>query len=112
MQLSDLLGLPVCDSDGTTLGALIDVRLSVSGDMDDRPNPPKVFGIIVSPHSSSSYLGYERRRVDSPRVLASLLRWRHRGTFLALWSDVDDVDRRRVTLRRGATKYSPVLNEE
>lgn len=112
MQLSELLGLPVCDSDGAQLGTLIDVRLCVTGDMGDRPDPPKVFGVIVSPHSSSSYLGYERRRVDQPRVLASLLRWRHRGTFLALWHDVDDVSSDRLTLRRGATEYSPVLNEE
>ncbi|APE16098.1 hypothetical protein BOH72_13625 [Mycobacterium sp. WY10] len=111
MQLSDLLGLPVCDSDGTPLGTLIDVRLSVTGDLDGRPDAPKVFGVIVSPRSKSSYLGYERRRVDQPWVLASLLRWRHRGTFLTLWRDVDDVTHERLTLRRGATRYSPVLNE-
>lgn len=112
MQLSELLGLPVCDSDGTHLGTLIDVRLSVTGDMDDRPDPPKVFGVIVSPHSKSSYLGYERRRVDQPWAIARLLRWRHRGTFLALWRDVDEVGGDRLTLRRAATRYSPILNEE
>ena len=111
MQLSDLLGLPVYDTDGTPLGTLIDVRLSVTGDLEDRPDAPKVFGVIVSPRSKSSYLGYERRRVDQPWVLASLLRWRHRGTFLTLWRDVDDVTHERLTLRRGATRYSPVLNE-
>ncbi|KAA0109011.1 PRC-barrel domain-containing protein [Mycolicibacterium sp. P1-5] len=111
MQLSELLGLPVCDSDGTQLGSLIDVRLSVTGDMGDRPDAPKVVGVIVSPHSSSSYLGYERRRVDQPRVLANLLRWRHRGTFLTLWDDIEDVTSDRVTLRNGATKYSPVLKQ-
>ena len=111
MQLSDLLGLPVCDSDGRPVGTLIDVRLSVSGDLADRPDAPKVFGVIVSPQSRSSYLGYERRRVNQPRVLASLLRWRHRGTFLALWRDVDDVTAERLTLRGGATKYSPLLIE-
>lgn len=66
MQLSDLLGLPVYDSDGTSLGTLIDVRLSVTGDLHHRPDAPKVFGVIVSPRSKSSYLGYERRRVDQP----------------------------------------------
>jgi len=112
MQLSELLGLPVCYSDGTPLGTLIDVRLRVTGAMDDRPEPPQVFGLIVSPHSKSSYLGYERRRVDQPWAIARLLRWRHRGTFLALWRDVDNVSGDRLTLRRGASKYSPVLNEE
>ncbi len=110
MQLSELLGLPVCDSDGTKLGTVIDVRLCVTGDMGDRPDPPNVFGVIVSPRTGSSYLGYERRRVDQPWVLASLLRWRHRGTFLALWRDVDDVTSTRLTLQPEATRYSPVLN--
>lgn len=108
-KLSELLGLPVYDSDGTHQGSLIDVRLSVTGDMGDRPDAPKVLGVIVSPHSRSSYLGYERRRVDQPRVLARLLRWRHRGTFLTLWDDIDDVTGDRLTLRNGATKYSPRL---
>ncbi len=110
MQLSDLLGLPVFGSDGAPLGRLIDVRLSVSGDLTDRPDAPKVFGVIVSPHTRSSYLGYERRRVNAPRVLAGVLRWRHRGTFLVLWRDVDDITAERLTLRREATKYSPVLS--
>ncbi len=112
MQLSDLLGLPVYDSDGTSLGTLIDVRLSVTGDLHHRPDAPK----SVRRHRESALQvlisGIRTPPRRSAWVLASLLRWRHRGTFLTLWRDVDDVTHERLTLRRGATRYSPVLNEQ
>ncbi|TDO18308.1 hypothetical protein EV580_1494 [Mycobacterium sp. BK086] len=109
MQLSDLLELPVVDTSGNQVGTVIDVRLCVPGTVDDHPGSPSVFGIIVSPHTRSSYLGYERRRVTQPRLLAALLRWRHRGTFLAVWDDVADVTDNRIQLTSEATKYSPLL---
>ena len=42
-------------------------------------------------------------------MLAALLRWRHRGTFLAGWEDVARVATDRSRLRPGYTRYSPVL---
>ena len=41
--------------------------------------------------------------------LAALLRWRHRGTFLAPWEDIARVAESLVTLRPGYTRYSAVL---
>ena len=44
-------------------------------------------------------------------MLAVLLRWRHRGTFLAGWEDVARLATDHVTLRPGYTRYSPVLRD-
>jgi len=44
-------------------------------------------------------------------MLASLLRWWHRGTFLAAWEDVARVGSDLVKLRAGYTRQSAVLRE-
>lgn len=108
MQLSDLLGAGVCDHSGNRLGTVTDVRLAVRDD----GTGPTMFGLIVSPRTGSSYLGYERSQVRRPAALAALLRWRHRGTFLVLCGDIADRAPGRITLRDGFARYSPELRAE
>jgi hypothetical protein len=109
MQLSELLGLPVHDG-AHRVGTVIDVRLGLAANgTDERPTAATVIGLLISPRSQSSYLGYERSDADRPRVLASLLRWRHRGTFLAGWDDIAVIKTSMVRLRTGYTRYAPVL---
>jgi hypothetical protein len=71
----------------------------------------RLYGLVVSPHSHSSFAGYERTGVDAPALIARFLRWRARGSFLVLWTDLasftDDV----IHLRPGATLYSPRLSD-
>jgi len=43
----------------------------------------RVLGLVISPRTKSSFLGYERPGATAPVMLAALLRCRHRGTFLA-----------------------------
>ncbi|MGY4646559.1 PRC-barrel domain-containing protein [Mycobacterium sp. URHB0021] len=112
MQLSELLELPVRDAAGRQVGTVVDVRLAIEGDLDDRPDQPKLFGLIISPHTESSYLGYERADARRPKLLAALLRWRHRGTFLALWHDIANVSAESVGLRQRFERYSPVLRDD
>jgi len=109
MQLSDLLGMDVRDTAGRRVGTVTDVRLAVPGTLDNHPGPPSVFGLVVSPRTGSSYLGYERSRVRRPAALAALLRWRHRGTFLTLWTDLHNVSAAHITVRDGYQRYSPIL---
>jgi hypothetical protein len=45
-------------------------------------------------------------------VLAALLRWRHRGTFLALWDDIGRVDTTSISLRAGFQRYSSTLRDD
>ena len=84
MHLSELLSLPVVDHDHERVGSVIDVRLTVSGDPAHDPGAPHLAGLLVSPRTTSSYLGYERSDSRRPRPLAALLAWRHRGTFLGV----------------------------
>jgi hypothetical protein len=83
MLLSKLLGLRVIDAAQHPVGTVVDVRLTVAGDPAQNPPMPRVVGLVVSPRTRTSYLGYERSEADAPATLAALLRWRHRGTFLA-----------------------------
>jgi hypothetical protein len=112
VQLTELLGLTVFDEHQQTLGTVIDVRLAVRGDLDDRPDEPELFGLVVSPRTRSSYLGYERSNARRPAALAALLRRRHRGTFLTLWADIARIDRKSVLLRPGFARYSPLLRDD
>ena len=112
MRLSELLGLRVIDASSDPVGTVVDVRLAVSGDPQDDPPTPRVLGLVISPRTRSSYLGYERSGANAPAILAVLARWRHRGTFLAAWEDVAGVGTAEVTLRPDYTKYSAVLREE
>jgi sporulation protein YlmC with PRC-barrel domain len=109
MRLSRFLGLPVADAGGHPVGTVVDVRLTISGDLKDKPSTPRVLGLIVSPRTKSSFLGYERSSASAPTMLSALLRYRHRGTFLAGWEDVARVGTDRVVLRPQYTRYSAVL---
>ena len=104
MQLSELLGVPVRDDGAHFLGTVIDARLALGGRESDKP---RLVGLLVSPRSRASYLGYERSETDQPRLLSALLRWRHRGT----WEDIARVDTDAVRLRRGYVRYSPALGQ-
>ena len=111
MELSRLLGLRVIDAAQHPVGTVVDVRLTIAGDRDHNPPTPRVLGLVISPRTKSSFLGYERSDANAPMVLAALLRWRHRGTFLAAWEDVAKVGTDLVRLRPGYTRYSAVLRD-
>ena len=111
MLLSDLLDAPVRDSDGRALGYVVDVRLVLDGVLA----APRLHGLLVSPRTGTSFLGYERTDENSPALLARWLRHRHRGTFLVLWDDVLPPDETHtpsaptITLRRDYRRWSPAL---
>ncbi|MFN3006076.1 hypothetical protein [Mycolicibacterium wolinskyi] len=111
MQLSSLLGLQVIDAGHHPVGIVVDVRLGIAGDRADHPPTPRVTGLVISPRTRSSYLGYERTSLDSPALIAAIARWRHRGTFLAAWEDVGRVCTDHVTLRPGYRRHSPLLHD-
>jgi len=112
VQLSDILGLDALDQSATRIGTVVDVRVVVDGDVDAGPDMPRLFGLVVSPRTRSSYLGYERSEARRPAVLAALLRWRHRGAFLVLWEDVARIDADCIRLREGFSRYSSTLHQD
>lgn len=115
MILGDLLDAPVVDASGQRVGHVIDVRLVLDGPTGTGLlAAPRVLGLLVSPRTGSSFLGFERTDVRAPAGIAHLLRWRHRGTFLAPWSDVAGVlgvgdGRETVQLVEGYRRWSAGL---
>ncbi|MGV9800813.1 hypothetical protein ACWDTP_22455 [Mycobacterium sp. NPDC003449] len=112
MLLSNVLGLRVIDAGHHPVGTVIDVRLGIAGDPADRPDAPRVTGLVISPRTRSSYLGYERTDVNAPALIARIARWRHRGTFVAAWDDVARVASDHVTLRPGYRRCPPTLRAD
>ena len=109
MILSELLRRPVHDSTGAALGKVLDVRFVIDGAPGPLLAEARLAGLIVSPHSGTAFLGYERTDANAPWLIASLLGWRHRGTFLAAWADVHRIDDHSITLRPAYHRYSAHL---
>ncbi|AEI11522.1 PRC-barrel domain-containing protein [Cellulomonas gilvus] len=108
MLLSDLLDRRVTDAEGRALGFVVDVRLVLDGPLDGLLAAPRLHGVLVSPRTGSSFLGYERTGESAPALVAWWLRRRHRGTFLVLWPDVEEVDDV-LRLRADHTRWSAAL---
>lgn len=110
MILSDILGSRVHSSEGSYLGRVADARFV----LDDPPPGQllagaRLLGILVSPHSAGSFMGYERQDVNRPWPWAQLLEWWHRGSFLVLWEDIEAMGPEKVRLREKFTAYDPGL---
>lgn len=114
MILSELIGAPVVDG-GKRVGRVADVRFVLDRVVDPadplRTATPgaRLYGVLVSPGSAGSFLGYERSGVTRPWPLAQLLRRRERDAFLVLWRDVGELSSDGVLLRPGARRWSPEL---
>jgi hypothetical protein len=106
--LTELLGLPVLVEDDS-VGYVTDVRLVLDGPLTGVLARPRLFGLVVSPRTHASFLGYERTAATSPRLVNTFLRWWHRGTVLVLWSDVAAVTADAVRLTPGHRRYDPAL---
>ena len=110
MILTDLLGSRVLGPD--SLGFVSDVRFVLDPVAIDQPMPrARLCGIVVSPHARGSSLGFERRGVHSPWIIAAAIRRRHRGSFLVAWDDIERIDPGQVRLRAGFRRLSPELTK-
>ena len=109
MILGDLLDAPVRGPADEPLGYVVDVRFVLDGPLDGTLAAPRLHGLLVSPRTGTSFLGYERTGVRSPALVARWLRWRHRGTFLVRWTDVESMTIGAVRLRPGYRRFSPLL---
>lgn len=107
MFLGDVIGQPVL-ADGQRVGYLSDVRLFVPDHTaGQQVGTPEVYGVVICPRRTGSFLGFERRGVRAPWLLASWYRWRARGSFLVLWVDVAAWGDGGVDLRPDAPRWSP-----
>jgi sporulation protein YlmC with PRC-barrel domain len=110
MRLSDLLGAQAFDSDGQPLGAVRDVRLVQDGPIQGTFGAGfRVRGLVVGGSAVSSRLGYDRRGVRGPWVIAALARRLSRDNLYVPWDDVAGIDDRRVEVARPAHElHAPI----
>jgi len=122
MILNDLLGLDVFDDRGERLGKVLDARFVLGGPGRAAPagaaagagagagaGEARLEGLIISPHSRHSYLGYERLDMNSPAIINAILGWLHRGTFYVQWDMVERVTAHELHLRTGYRRFDPRL---
>lgn len=103
MRLSELLRRPVVDESGTELGRVHDVRLVRDGPPLGRFGPAyRVQGLVVGPAGIGERLGYGRREMTGPWLLAGPLRVRQRRARFVPWDRVADVSAERIRIRGSA----------
>jgi hypothetical protein len=100
MRLSELIGAPVVDRDGTGVGPVNDVRLAQDGPMMGSWGAAlRVEGLLVGRATVGVRLGYERHDVRGPWLLRVLFRWLDRRGHYIPWDDVESFDGTTVRLK-------------
>jgi hypothetical protein len=111
MILSDVLGHEVREADGTRVGRVVDARFRLEG--SGSPSRARLVGLVVSPRSAASFLGYERTVASRPVIVDRILRALHRGSFLVRWEDVARIESEgRVLLRDGYERMPSELDTD
>lgn len=109
MRLSDLLGARVLDADGAEVGAVGDVRVTQDGPVLGTWGAAlRVTGLVVSPVSAGSFLGYERGTVHGPWLVERIVTWLHRNAKYVEWADVTSVEDHVVRVARTRAELPPV----
>lgn len=103
MRLGDLVGATVVDRSGRSLGRVRDVRLVADGPPLGLFGPAlRVDGLIVGRGDPADRLGYERRGMRSPALVAWAVRLLSRESRYVPWGEVDEVHAGRIVLRAAA----------
>lgn len=103
-RLASLLGMRVTTPDGNVLGRVNDVRLAPTEAVRGGNAQLTVDGIIVGDGHAGSFLGYDRRAEQGPRLVRWAVRALHRHAGYVPWDAVDNLDWAdgRITLNRSA----------
>ncbi|MGO4588032.1 PRC-barrel domain-containing protein [Paenarthrobacter sp. 2TAF44] len=109
MILNDVLGTRVVDSNGELLGQISDARFALDATPTQPLSRARLVGIIVSPRTATSFLGFERQGMTQPWPVAQFMRWWHRGSFLVLWEDIAMMGSQEVVLRPDFVAYESGL---
>ena len=104
MLLSDILNRPVRSPRGDEIGRVVDVRFRRGARNGRHEGDLELVALIVSPHSRLSYYGYERGSVKGPAVIAAIVRWLHRDSWIVPWEFVARVDQDAVVLAAAAPR--------
>jgi sporulation protein YlmC with PRC-barrel domain len=92
MKASDLLGRPVLDARGSSIGYVTDLRCTLTGPLRGVMCTPRIEALVVSRHRLGSLLGYDRRNQQGPWLIRLGVRGLHRHLRVVPWSSVDKYD--------------------
>ena len=110
MILSDLLGSDALEADGRRVGAVVDVRLEISGAPAQLLAATVVTGVLVSPRKPLLDVGVRAAGRDGA---ARSSHGSSDGCIAACsssaWDDVELVDEGRVVFRGGYERRDPML---
>jgi sporulation protein YlmC with PRC-barrel domain len=107
MRLSEVLGLPVVDTDGDQIGAVADVRLVQDGPVQASMQAAfRVDGLIVVEGHSTELFGYERH--VGPALLRWLVHRRLGAVHYVPWASIDRVDAGAVRIRVPRERLTPL----
>ncbi len=103
MQMSDVMGRPVVDAAGTSVGQVSDVRLVQDGPfIEGFGNALRLDAVVVGRGGVASRLGYVRGDVRGPWLLRVLAASLERRAYLIAWSDLQETDTGFTTSQRRA----------
>ncbi|MFD5247735.1 hypothetical protein ACFWIW_24580 [Amycolatopsis sp. NPDC058340] len=107
MRASGLLGRPVTDSTGRSLGAVREIRAQPRM-RGDGILEVAVVGLIVGP-SSMRLFGFQRHDQRGPAPLVALIRWLHRHTRYVAWDDLE-LTETAVRVRKTYDELNPLVH--
>lgn len=108
MRLTELLQRPVVDESGVEAGRALDVRLVRDGpDVGDFGPAYRVAGLVVGPAGTGARLGYGRRAMTGPWLLAAPLRARRRRERFVPWERVAEVCGEAIRISGSAADLAP-----
>jgi hypothetical protein len=93
MLMSDVMGSPVVDADGTRLGVVTDVRLVQDGPyIEGFGNALRLDGLVIGRAGIANRLGYARGGVRGPWLLRRLAFALEGRAWIVPWTDVTASD--------------------
>jgi hypothetical protein len=113
MRLSDLLDTPVYDATGTLVGKVHDVRLA--HDMAPLPSTEhartlRLEHLVLRNASVGGRLGYGRRDMKGPWLLARIFGTASRRAPVVAWDDIATREPGRITLHRRGDELQSVAD--
>lgn len=99
IRASDLLGTPVVDRDGRSLGRVRDLRLHAEGD-DHR-----IDGLVTGRGVIAERLGYAYGEAAGPWLLAAVMRRAARRARYVDWDAIEELQPGRITVREEGRPY-------
>lgn len=108
-RVSDILGMTVTFSDGSSAGMISDLRVLAEAGIAGYANLT-VEGLVITQRGTGALLGYDRRAEQGPALVRGIVRLLHRGAGYAAWSDVATIDWTHKSLTLDTRALAPLAD--